>query len=77
MKALPQHKTLIQLSQGDICAAIEYWLNELILKVPCEVSGVRELQVMEGGRFEIIFDRPDNQKDSMDGEPMNILDQPV
>jgi hypothetical protein len=57
MKEIPQHKTLMQLSQGDICAAIEYWLNSRILKTPCSVDGITELSTAKGGGFEIVFDR--------------------
>ena len=57
MKHLPKHKTIIQLSLGDMQQAMEFWLNSVFLKEPCTVTAVKELSALDGGTFEIEFGR--------------------
>lgn len=88
MKHLPHNATAIQLSASDMSQAVEYWLNTSILKEPCTVIAIKELTTMEGGRFEIEFDRSQNEsptfiptvetemaKDFMGAEPIHGMDK--
>ena len=77
MKNLPDNKTVIQLSRGDMRRAIEYWLNGVMLKDPCHVTSIQELQTSSGGSFEIQFDRIDHESknDFMGSEPIHGMDK--
>ena len=57
MNKLPRHKTIIQLSQGDMQQAVEFWLNKILLKELCAVTAIKELSALDGGTFEIEFGR--------------------
>ncbi len=62
MKNLPSHKSIIQLSKGDMENAVEYWLNAVMLKAPCAVTNIQELSKAEGGRFEIEFGQMQHER---------------
>jgi len=36
-KGFANGNAILTLTQADLAAAVEFWLNEKILKVPCEV----------------------------------------
>lgn len=57
MKHLPANETIIQLSLGDMQQAVEFWLNQQLLKEHCTVTAVKEMSIQSGCTFEIEFGR--------------------
>jgi hypothetical protein len=48
-------KAKIILSQDDIAKAVEFWLNEKIMRLPCKIAGMVESRVNDRSTFEVEF----------------------
>ena len=53
MNLTPDNVTSIDLSPADMNKAVEYWLNEVILKEPCKVLGIEAASMAGGSSFKV------------------------
>lgn len=53
----------ITLSQNDIAKAVEFWLNEKVLRFPCEISKLFETRVNHYSTFEITLQEKTQDND--------------
>ncbi len=53
MKLTPDNVTSIDLSPADMNKAVEYWLNRVILKTPCEVMSIETASIANGSSFKV------------------------
>ena len=60
---LPQHAMTFEMAPADLAAAVEYYLNEVLLDVPVYVTTVKALTLSGGGKFSIEFQRRGNESD--------------
>ncbi len=58
MKAMPDNVTVVQLSEADLMKAIEYYLNDYVLKSMCRVTA---MGYPDGYQhlYEIMFEKPE------------------
>ena len=54
---VPQHAMTFEMAPADLAAAVEYYLNEVLLDVPVYVTTVKALGLSKGGAFSIVFER--------------------
>jgi len=58
----------LELSQADVARAIEFWLNERILRTPCQVTGLTPSgqNTWRPVKFEIMLaeDRPKTEEEA-------------
>ncbi len=54
---VPQDAMKFEMTPADLAAAVEYYLNEVLLAVPVYVTTVKALTLSKGGAFSIEFKR--------------------
>lgn len=60
---LTEGTTKLELSQADVAQAVQFWLNERILRMPCNVIGiVRSGAGWQPATFEVHLREQDTDK---------------
>lgn len=65
-KTLSYGNPTIQLSQGDVAKAVEYWLNHEVMKIPVTVKYLSKQTGVGQYGFSVVFEETDSIESAKD-----------